>query len=174
MPPGFGYRNRARHNRRVQRLDFDGALRARLVGPHRGGRVTAVAGHPTDSQVFYFGHCAGGVWRTSDGGRFWENISDGYIATGAVGALAVSESDPTVLLAGMGETNIRGNVSHGDGVYRSTDGGRTWRNVGLRQTRHIARIRIHPRDPRSSTSPRSATSMARTPSGGCTAPLMDI
>jgi len=128
-------------------LDFNSALRARLVGPHRGGRVTAVVGHPTNSQMFYFGHCAGGVWQTSDGGRFWTNISDGYFAAGAVGALAISESDPNVLYAGMGETNIRGNVSHGDGVYRSTDGGRTWQNLGLRQTRHIARIRIHPRDP---------------------------
>ena len=97
--------------------------------------------------MFYFGHCAGGVWQTSDGGRFWTSISDGYFATGAVGALAISESDPNVLYAGMGETNIRGNVSHGDGVYRSTDGGRSWQNVGLRQTRHIARIRIDPRDP---------------------------
>ena len=131
----------------VQLLEFDGALRARLIGPHRGGRVTAVAGHLTDPQVFYFGHCAGGVWKTSDGGRFWENISDGYFRTGAVGALAVADSDPNVLFVGMGETNIRGNVSHGDGVYRSTDAGRTWRNVGLPQTRHIARIRIHPRAP---------------------------
>ncbi|MBV9133381.1 MAG: glycosyl hydrolase [Chloroflexi bacterium] len=128
-------------------LDFNSALRARLVGPHRGGRVTAVVGHPTNPQMFYFGHCAGGVWQTSDGGRFWTSISDGYFATGAVGALAISESDPNVLYAGMGETNIRGNVSHGDGVYRSTDGGRSWQNVGLRQTRHIARIRIDPRDP---------------------------
>src|SRR5439155_4827085 len=92
-----------RHNRCVQ-LDFNNALRARLVGPHRGGRVTAVVGHPTNPQVFYFGHCAGGVWQTSDGGRFWTNISDGYFATGAVGALAISESDPNVLYAGMGET----------------------------------------------------------------------
>jgi photosystem II stability/assembly factor-like uncharacterized protein len=128
-------------------LDFNSALRARLVGPHRGGRVTAVVGHPTDPRTFYFGNCAGGVWQTSDGGRFWSNISDGYFATGSVGALAISESDPNVLYAGMGETNIRGNVSHGDGVYRSTDGGRSWQNVGLRQTRHVARIRIHPRNP---------------------------
>jgi photosystem II stability/assembly factor-like uncharacterized protein len=96
--------------------------------------------------MFYFGHCAGGVWKSSDGGRFWENISDGYFRTGAVGALAVSQSDPNVLVVGMGETNIRGNVSHGDGVYGSTDGGRTWRHLGLAQTRHIAKVRIHPRD----------------------------
>jgi photosystem II stability/assembly factor-like uncharacterized protein len=126
---------------------YSRAFRARLIGPHRGGRVTAVAGHPLDAQVFYFGHCAGGVWKTSDGGRFWENISDGYFRTAAVGALAVAESDPNVLYVGMGETNIRGNVSHGDGMYRSTDGGRTWRHIGLAATRHIARIRIHPHDP---------------------------
>jgi photosystem II stability/assembly factor-like uncharacterized protein len=134
-----------RHNPRVQQ--FEGALRARLVGPHRGGRVTGVAGHPEDTQTFYFGHCTGGVWRTTDGGRFWHNISDGYFRTGSVGALAVAESDPDVLFVGMGESNIRGNVSHGDGVYGSTDGGRSWRHLGLAETRHIARIRIHPRDP---------------------------
>jgi photosystem II stability/assembly factor-like uncharacterized protein len=126
---------------------FEGALRARLVGPHRGGRVTAVAGHPSDPQTFYFGHCAGGVWKTDDGGRFWRNISDGFFSMGSVGALAVSSSDPNVVFVGMGETNIRGNVSHGDGVYGSTDGGRTWRHLGLRDTRHIAKIRIHPQNP---------------------------
>ena len=138
-------RGQTGHNPHVQQ--FDGALRARLVGPHRGGRVTAVAGHPTDSQTFYFGHCTGGVWRTTDGGRFWHNISDGYFRTGSVGALAVSGSDPSVMFAGMGETNIRGNVSHGDGVYGTTDGGQSWRHLGLAETRHIARIRIHPREP---------------------------
>src|ERR1051326_1540209 len=138
-------RGQTGHNPHVQQ--FDGALRARLVGPHRGGRVTAVAGHPTDSQTFYFGHCTGGVWRTPDGGRFWHNISDGYLRTGSVGALAVSGSDPSVMFAGMGETNIRGNVSHGDGVYGTTDGGQSWRHLGLAETRHIARIRIHPREP---------------------------
>ena len=106
-----------------------------------------MAGHPTDPQVFYFGHCAGGVWRTGDGGRFWSNISDGFFHTGSVGALALSDADPNVLYAGMGESNIRGNVSHGDGVYASTDGGTSWRHLGLRQTRHIAKVRVHPRNP---------------------------
>ncbi len=123
------------------------ALHWRCIGPFRGGRVVAVAGHPVERGVFYFGACAGGVWKTEDGGTYWENVSDGYFGTASVGAIAVSQSDPNVVYAGTGEACIRGNVSHGDGVYRSTDGGRTWRNVGLRDTRHIARVRIHPSDP---------------------------
>src|SRR2546427_4804520 len=123
------------------------SLRWRLVGPYRGGRVVAVAGHPSDPMTFYFGACAGGVWKTTDGGTTWENVSDGYFKTSAVGALAVSESDPNVIYVGTGETCIRGNVSHGDGIYKSTDGGKTWTNVGLEDTRHIASIQIHPRDP---------------------------
>ena len=123
------------------------ALHWRCIGPFRGGRVVAVAGHPVERGVFYFGACAGGVWKTEDGGVYWENVSDGYFGTASVGAIAVSQSDPNVVYAGTGEACIRGNVSHGDGVYRSTDGGRTWRNVGLGDTRHVARVRIHPSDP---------------------------
>ena len=123
------------------------ALHWRCIGPYRGGRVVAVAGHPVERGVFYFGACAGGVWKTEDGGTYWENVSDGYFGTASVGAIAVSQSDPNVVYAGTGEACIRGNVSHGDGVYRSTDGGRTWRNVGLGDTRHIARVRVHPSDP---------------------------
>ena len=123
------------------------ALHWRCIGPYRGGRVVAVAGHPVERGVFYFGACAGGVWKTADGGTYWENVSDGYFNTASVGAIAVSQSDPNVVYAGTGEACIRGNVSHGDGVYRSTDGGHTWRNVGLRDSRHIARVRVHPSDP---------------------------
>jgi len=122
------------------------ALPWRSIGPHRGGRVVAVAGDVTDRQTFYFGACAGGVWKTTDGGLTWRNVSDGYFTTAAVGAIAVAESDPNVIYAGTGETSIRNQVSHGDGVYRSTDGGRSWANVGLRDTRHIGKIQIHPRD----------------------------
>ncbi len=119
----------------------------RLIGPHRGGRVVAVAGDPAEPATFYFGACAGGVWKTTDGGTYWENVSDGYFGTAAVGALEVAPSDPNVIWAGMGEACIRGNVSHGDGVYRSTDGGRTWQHLGLADTRFIGRVRVHPRDP---------------------------
>jgi photosystem II stability/assembly factor-like uncharacterized protein len=123
------------------------SLEWRNIGPHRGGRVVAVAGHPTERGTFYFGGCAGGVWKTTNGGSHWENITDPFFKTAAVGALVVSESDPSTIYAGTGETSIRSNVSHGDGVYKSTDGGRTWRNVGLADTRHIGRIVLHPRNP---------------------------
>ena len=122
-------------------------LRWRLAGPFRGGRVVAVAGHPTKPMVFYFGAVAGGVWKTEDGGTYWENISDGFFNTSSIGALAVSPSDPNVIYAGTGETTIRTDVSYGDGVYRSTDGGKTWVHLGLEETRHIGEIRIHPQDP---------------------------
>jgi len=120
------------------------SLEWRCIGPHRGGRVSAVAGHPTERETFYFGACAGGVWKTTSGGAYWENISDGYFKTSAVGAIAVATSDPNVIYVGTGESNIRSNVSHGDGVYKSTDGGRTWRNMGLADTRNISDIQIHP------------------------------
>ena len=119
----------------------------RQIGPFRGGRVVAVAGDPADPSTFYFGACSGGVWKSDDAGTYWENISDGFFGTAAVGAIAVSQSDANVIYAGTGEACTRGNVSHGDGVYKSTDGGRTWVNVGLQDTRHIARIRVDPRDP---------------------------
>jgi photosystem II stability/assembly factor-like uncharacterized protein len=123
------------------------SLHWRSIGPHRGGRVVAVAGDVSDPRVYYFGACAGGVWKTADGGLTWRNVSDGYFTTAAIGALAVAESDPNVIYAGTGETSIRNQISHGDGVYRSTDGGRSWVNVGLRDTRHIGKIQIHPHDP---------------------------
>ena len=126
---------------------FDGLLKWRCIGPFRGGRVVAVAGDVRDMSAFYFGACAGGVWKTVDAGIYWENVSDGFFNTAAVGALAVSESDPNVIYAGMGETTIRIDVSHGDGVYKSTDAGRTWRHLGLEDTRFIGKVRIHPHDP---------------------------
>ncbi|HEY7975559.1 MAG TPA: hypothetical protein VID72_09475, partial [Ktedonobacterales bacterium] len=123
------------------------SLAWRCIGPHRGGRVVAVAGHPTEPGVFYFGGCAGGVWKTTSGGALWENVSDAYFTTSAIGAIAVAPSPPGVLYVGTGEATIRGNVSHGDGVYKSGDGGHTWRNVGLADTRHIGGIVVHPTNP---------------------------
>src|SRR5438105_5436946 len=123
------------------------SLQWRLIGPFRGGRVVAVAGDPIHPQVFYFGSTGGGVWKSTDAGTYWENVSDGYFKRASVGAIAVAQSDPNVIYAGMGESCIRGNVSHGDGVYRSTDGGKTWQHRGLAPTRHIAKVRIHPADP---------------------------
>ena len=122
-------------------------LRWRCIGPPRGGRVVAVAGDPFDSQVFYFGAAAGGIWKTEDGGTYWENVSDGFLASAAVGALTVAPSDTNVIYAGMGESTIRIDVSFGDGVYKSTDAGKTWKNIGLRKTRHISEIRVHPNNP---------------------------
>ena len=122
-------------------------LEWRCVGPHRGGRVVAVAGDPSHIGTFYFGSTGGGVWKTTDGGQYWENVSDGFFKRASVGGLALSPADPNVLYAAMGESTIRGNVSHGDGVYRSTDAGRTWTHLGLARTRNIGRVRVHPQNP---------------------------
>src|SRR5215207_4280814 len=127
--------------------DLLSALEWRLVGPFRGGRVGAVAGDPSAARVFYFGSTGGGVWKTTDGGTYWENVSDRYFKRASVGAIAVAHADPNVIYVGMGESCIRGNVSHGDGVYGSTDAGKTWRHLGLAETRHIAKVRIHPTNP---------------------------
>ena len=126
--------------------DLINSLKYRCIGPTRGGRVVAVAGDPVDPAVFYFGACAGGVWKTDDGGQYWECVSDGFFKTSSVGALAVAPSDPNVIYAGMGESTIRIDVSHGDGVYKSTDAGKTWRHMGLAETRHIGKIRVHPQN----------------------------
>ena len=128
-------------------LNLDNIGHWRCIGPFRGGRVVTVAGDPNELGTFYFGACAGGVWKTEDAGQYWQCISDGYFKTSSVGALAVSEVDPNVIYAGTGEATIRIDVSHGDGVYKSTDAGRSWQHVGLDDTRHIGKIRIHPRDP---------------------------
>lgn len=107
----------------------------------------AVAAHPTEFTTFYMGSTGGGVWKTTNGGVTWNNISDGQLKTASVGAIQVAPSDPEVIYVGMGECCIRGNVSFGDGVYKTMDGGRHWQSLGLQDTRHIARIRIHPDDP---------------------------
>jgi photosystem II stability/assembly factor-like uncharacterized protein len=122
------------------------ALAWREVGPYRGGRADAVVGLASDRSTYYFGSVGGGVWKTQDGGSSWKNVSDGFFG-GAIGAVAVSEWDPNVVYAGTGEETMRGNVSHGDGMWKSTDAGKTWKHVGLEDSRHIARVRIHPKNP---------------------------
>ncbi len=119
-------------------------MKWRSIGPYRGGRVVAVAGHPDKEKVFYFGGTGSGVWKTEDGGDTWQNISDGFFKTSSVGAIAVSQSDANVIYVGMGEACLRGDISHGDGVYKTCDSGKTWQHMGLSDTRHIARICIHP------------------------------
>jgi photosystem II stability/assembly factor-like uncharacterized protein len=126
---------------------FLSALEWRSVGPLRGGRSIAVVGDSKDPLVFYFGSTHGGVWKTDDAGTYWRNVSDGFFKKSPVGAIDVSLSDPAIIYVGMGEALTRQDISPGDGVYKSTDGGRTWTHVGLTETRHIAKIRIHPTNP---------------------------
>ncbi|MCC6783631.1 MAG: glycosyl hydrolase [Planctomycetes bacterium] len=121
-------------------------LHWREIGPYRGGRACAVAGIPGDADTFWMGSCGGGVWRTDDAGRSWRNVSDGSFG-GSIGGIDVCAEDPNVVWVGTGEKTVRGNVSHGEGVWRSTDGGRSWQHVGLADTRQIGRVRAHPRDP---------------------------
>jgi photosystem II stability/assembly factor-like uncharacterized protein len=120
-------------------------LQWRLIGPFRGGRTIAAAGIPGNSTTFYFGSVSGGIWQTTDAGMVWKPIFDGQ-GVASIGALAVAPSDPKVIYAGTGEADIRSNLSSGDGVYKSTDGGQTWTNIGLRDTRQISRIVIDPHD----------------------------
>ena len=118
----------------------------RSIGPYRGGRSAAVSGVPGKPTLFYMGATGGGVWRTKDGGNTWENISDGYFG-GSIGAVAVSEYDNNVIYVGGGEVTVRGNVSSGYGMWKSEDAGQTWKSIGLTNSRHIPRIRIHPKNP---------------------------
>ncbi|HEX9828467.1 MAG TPA: glycosyl hydrolase [Flavobacteriaceae bacterium] len=119
------------------------ALEYRLIGPFRGGRSAAVTGVPNQPNLFYFGATGGGVWKTMDGGRTWENISDGFFG-GSIGAISVAKSDPNVIYVGGGEKTVRGNVSSGYGVWKSEDAGKTWSEAGLKNSRHVPRIAIDP------------------------------
>jgi len=120
----------------------------RCIGPFRGGRSNCATGVVGNPAVYYMGTTGGGLWKTEDMGNTWRNISDGFFKTGSVGAVAVAESDPNIIYVGMGEHAVRGVMTHsGDGVYKSTDAGKTWKKIGLGLTQHIARIVIHPKDP---------------------------
>ncbi len=124
------------------------ALKWRNIGPFRGGRSNAVSGVVGDDQTYYTGYTGGGLWKTENAGKNWKNISDGWFKTGSVGEIAVSESNPNTIYVGMGEHAVRGVMTtFGDGVYKSTDAGETWKHMGLTKTRHIAEIAIHPNNP---------------------------
>ncbi|MDF2157288.1 glycosyl hydrolase [Algoriphagus sp. CAU 1675] len=129
---------------------FDSSLpiKYRNIGPFRGGRSVTATGVMNDPLTYYFGTTGGGLWKTTDAGQHWNNISDGFFKTGSVGAVAASESNPNILYVGMGEHPPRGVMSsYGDGVYKSTDAGKTWKKIGLEKTQHISRIQIHPSNP---------------------------
>ncbi|OOG76168.1 glycosyl hydrolase [Algoriphagus sp. A40] len=131
-----------------QSFDKTLPLKYRNIGPFRGGRSVAASGVVNDPLTYYFGTTGGGVWKTSDAGQHWENISDGFFTTGSVGAVAVAESNANIVYVGMGEHAPRGVMtSYGDGVYKSTDAGKTWKKLGLEKTQHISRIQIHPTNP---------------------------
>lgn len=125
--------------------DLYSSLDYRLVGPFRGGRSAAVTGVPGEPNLFYFGAAGGGVWKTLDGGRTWSNISDGYFG-GSIGAVEVAKSDPNVIYVGGGEKTLRGNVSSGYGIWKTENGGKTWVSAGLKNSRHVPRIKVHPTD----------------------------
>jgi len=122
-------------------------LRWRSIGPARGGRSQTVAGTTKRPLEYYFGATGGGVWKTTDGGLTWRPMADRFLKTSSVGAIAIAESNPDIVYVGMGETELRGNVIQGDGVYKTIDGGKTWTHIGLEKTMTIARIRIHPANP---------------------------
>lgn len=120
----------------------------RSIGPFRGGRSNAATGVVGDPRTYYMGTTGGGLWKTSDMGLSWRNVSDGYFETGSIGAVAVAQGDPNVVYVGTGEHAVRNVMTHGgDGVYRSTDAGRSWKRIGLERTQHISRIVVHPQDP---------------------------
>ena len=123
-------------------------MKYRSIGPFRGGRVTTVAGIREDKLTYYMGATGGGVWKTTDAGVTWQNVSDGFFNTAGIGAIDVADSDPNIVYVGTGEGPVRGvKTSHGDGVYKSTDAGKTWQHLGLEETRHISRILVHPTNP---------------------------
>lgn len=127
--------------------DFYGQLKWRNIGPNRGGRSLGAAGSPGRKNEYYFGATGGGLWKTVDGGNDWFPVTDGQLTSSSVGAVAVAETNPDIVYIGMGEVQLRGSITQGDGVYKTIDGGKTWRHMGLEETQAIARIRVHPTNP---------------------------
>jgi photosystem II stability/assembly factor-like uncharacterized protein len=127
--------------------DLFSAFAWRNIGPNRGGRSLGCSGSPGRPNEYYFGATGGGLWKTTDGGTTWFPVTDGQVTSSSVGAVAVAETNPDVVYIGMGETQLRGSITQGDGVYKTTDGGKTWRHLGLAETQAVARIRVHPTNP---------------------------
>ena len=135
---------------RAQDGDFESQIQAmewRNIGPFNGGRGTTVVGHPTERNVFYFGHGSGGLWKTEDAGTYWIPVGEGQFNYASVGAMALYEKNPDIMYVGLGEPQLRQSVSWGDGMYKSVDGGETWAHIGLEDSLHISRVRIHPDNP---------------------------
>ena len=147
VEPAFAQKKKSKRKEKPVAFEekYYDAIQWRPIGPFRGGRSCAVTGVPGKPNLYYFGAAGGGVWKTTDGGRSWKNISDGYFG-GSVGAIAVSESDPNVIYVGGGEQTVRGNVSFGYGIWKSEDAGKSWKQVGLEKSRHVSRIRVHPKN----------------------------
>ena len=122
-------------------------MRWRNIGPNRGGRSLGIAGSPSRKYEYYFGAVGGGLWKTADGGQTWKPVTDGQITSSSVGAVAVAASNPDIVYIGTGETEFRGNIMQGDGIYKSVDAGKTWSHIGLNNTQSISRVRIHPTNP---------------------------
>lgn len=148
MALGQGRKTKKPAKEQVQSInkEFYAKMEWRELGPFRGGRSAAVTGVPGKPNLFYFGAAGGGVWRTQDGGRSWGNISDGFFG-GSIGSVSVAPSDHNILYVGGGEVTVRGNVSHGYGVWKSENAGETWTQMGLEDSRHIVRLRVHPTNP---------------------------
>lgn len=126
---------------------FYDKMKWRNIGPLRGGRSLGCAGSPGRPNEYYFGATGGGLWKTTDGGQNWNAVTDGQVTSSSVGAVAVAETNPDIVYIGMGETQLRGSITQGDGVYKTSDGGKTWRHLGLKETQAVSRIRVHPTNP---------------------------